>query len=125
MPLDHMLASDPFMASAARAFLVPVALSAACYLVVSVIARLGSPIPRAFYIRRLILMFLVLVAWWFLFLPSTASAFIGNNADPHNAERRTMWMAKQIGTAYGMHAIWAWCLAAIVVFPRARPNEPR
>jgi hypothetical protein len=46
--------------------------------------------------------------------PALEAAFIGNSADPHNADRHALWMAKQLGTRYGIHAIWAWLLIALI-----------
>ena len=54
--------------------------------------------------------------------PALGAAFIGNGADPRNEERHALWMAKQIGTSYGIHAIWAWLLVALIDWPKVRPN---
>jgi len=57
--------------------------------------------------------------------PALGAAFIGNGADPRNQERHTLWMAKQLGTSYGIHAIWAWLLIALIDWPKVRPNKIR
>lgn len=115
-----MIITDPFVARATRAFLVPVAFSAICYFLISVVARRHSSTPRQLYFRRLFLMFVVLVVWWVFYPMLSASAFAGNWADPHNAERYTLWMAKRSGTAYGLQAVWAWVIVALIGRPKLR-----
>ena len=114
--------NDTFLVKAITAFLVQVVLSGICYCVISAIARMFSSTPRGIYFRRLLFMFIALVIWWVLYPMLTASAFIGNGADPHNAERFASWMAKQLGTEYGVHTIWAWFVVALVDRPKMPPN---
>ncbi len=99
------------------AFVIPVILSSLCYIVASIAARFGASTPRRIYVARLIFMLLLLVVWWGYFLPASAKAFSGNWADPHNGERYASFLAKQAGTAYGLQAIWAWCLVALLDRP--------
>jgi hypothetical protein len=117
-----MFTNDAFVDRAIRAFLVPVVWSAVCYFAVSFISRLASSEPRGIYFRRLILMFIVVVIWCALY-PALGSAYIGNSADPRDAERYTLWMAKQLGSSYGIHAIWAWLLVALIDWPKVRLNQ--
>jgi len=116
-----MFTNDAFIDRAIRAFLIPVVWSAVAYFVASFISRLASSSPRGIYFRRLILM---LVAAFIIagIYPALGAAFIGNSADPHHAERYTLWMAKQLGTSYGIHAIWAWLLIALIDWPKVLPN---
>ena len=69
-------------------------------------------------------MFIVVVIWCALY-PALGSAYIGNSADPRDAERYTLWMAKQLGSSYGIHAIWAWLLVALIDWPKVKPDEKR
>jgi hypothetical protein len=112
--------NDTFLVKAITAFLVPVVLSGICYFLVSEAARRFSSTPRGIYFRRLFYM-LIVVAIWFLLYPFFGfSAFIGNGADPHNAEREASWMAAQLGRSYGIYAIWAWLLIALIDRPKLR-----
>lgn len=122
--ITPMVTTDIFVLRAITAFLVPVALSAICYLLVSLVAQLTSNAPREYYFRRLILLFVALVIWWVFYLPLSATAFIGNWADPHNAERYALWTAKQLGVGYGIHSIWAWVIVALVDRPKMRLRNP-
>jgi hypothetical protein len=115
--------SDAFVIRAITAFLVPVALSAISYFLISVLARFHSSTARMIYFRRLFLMFFAVVIWWIFYPILTASVFIGNWADPHNAERYASWMAKRLGTTYGVHAIWAWVIIALVDRPKLPPKN--
>jgi len=117
-----MFTNDAFVDRAIRAFLVPVFWSAVCYFAVSLISRLASPEPRGIYFRRLILMFIVALVWCALY-PALGSAFIGNSADPRNEERHALWVAKELGMSYGVHAIWAWLFIALIDRPKVRPNK--
>jgi hypothetical protein len=117
-----MFTNDVFVSRAIRAFLVPVIWSAVFYFAVSFLSRLASSVPRGIYFRRLILMFIVALVWCALY-PALGAAYIGNGADPRDAERHTLWMAKQLGTSYGIYAIWAWVLVALIDWPKARPNN--
>lgn len=54
--------------------------------------------------------------------PALGAAYVGNAADPRDAERYTLWMAKQLGTSYGIHSIWAWLFIALIDWPKVRPN---
>ena len=117
-----MFTNDAFVDRAIRAFLAPVVWSAVCYFAASFISRLVSSSPRGIYFRRLILMFIAAFIIAGLY-PALGAAFIGNGADPHNAERYTLWMAKQLGTSYGVQAVWAWLLVALIDWPKVRPNK--
>ena len=117
-----MFTNDAFVDRAIRAFLAPVVWSAVCYFAASFISRLVSSSPRGIYFRRLILMFIAAFIIAGLY-PALGAAFIGNGADPHNAERYTLWLAKQLGTSYGIHAVWAWLLVALIDWPKVRPNK--
>ncbi len=117
-----MITNDAFLDRAITAFLVPVFWSVVCYFAASFISRIHSSSSREIYIRRLILMFIVTVFWCALY-PALGSAFFGNSADPRNEERQSLWMAKQLGTHYGIHAIWAWVLVALIDRPKLRPNK--
>ena len=117
-----MFTNDAFVDRAIRAFLVPVFWSAVCYFAVSLISRLASPEPRGIYFRRLILMFIVALVWCALY-PALGAAYFGNSADSRDAERHALWMAKQLGTSYGVHAVWAWFLVALIDWPKVRPNK--
>jgi len=117
-----MFTNDAFVDRAIRAFLVPVVWSAVAYFAASFLSRLASSSPRGIYFRRLILMLVAVVLIAGLY-PALGAAFFGNGADPHNAERYTLWMAKQLGTSYGIHAIWAWLLVALIDWPKVRPNK--
>ena len=117
-----MFTNDAFVDRAIRAFLVPVVWSAVCYIAVSLVSRFHSSTPREIYFRRLLLMFIVALVWW-VFYPALGSAFIGNSADPRNEERHALWVAKELGMRYGVHAIWAWFLIALIDRPKLRPNQ--
>ena len=117
-----MFTNDAFMDRAIGAFLAPVIWSAVCYFAASFISRLASSEPRGIYFRRLILM---LVAAFIIagLYPALGAAFHSNAADPRNEEWHNLWMAKQVGTSYGIHAIWAWLLVALIDWPKVRPNK--
>jgi hypothetical protein len=117
-----MFANDAFVDRAIRAFLAPVVWSAVCYFAASFISRLASSVPRGIYFRRLILMFIAAFIIVGIY-PALGAAYIGNNADPRDAERHSLWMAKQLGTSYGVQAIWAWLLVALIDWPKVRPNN--
>jgi hypothetical protein len=114
--------NETFLIKAVAAFLFPVALSTICYFLVSAVARSMSSTSRDFYVRRLIWMLVATVLWCLLYPVFHSTAFIGNGADPHDAERRAWWMARQIGWSHGIHAIWAWLLIALIDRPKLRPN---
>ena len=117
-----MFTNDAFLDRAITAFLTPVIWSAVCYFAASFISRLVSSDPRGIYVRRLALM---LVAAFLIagLYPAFGSAFIGNSADPGNEERHALWIAEQLGKSYGIHAIWAWLLVALIDWPKVRPNQ--
>lgn len=54
--------------------------------------------------------------------PAFGDSFSGNSADPDNGRRIGLWEAKQAGKLYGAHAIWAWCLVALIDWPKVRRN---
>jgi hypothetical protein len=117
-----MFTNDAFVDRAIRAFLTPVVWSAVCYFAASFFSRLASSTPRGIYFRRFILMLIAAFIIAGLY-PALGAAFRGNSADPHNAERHNLWMAKQLGTSYGVQAIWAWLLVALIDWPKVRPNQ--
>jgi hypothetical protein len=117
----RMLTNDAFLDRAVIAFFKPVIWSAACYFAVNFISRIHSSCSREIYIRRLVFMAIATLVWYMLY-PALSSAFIGNNADPLNEDRHALWMAKKLGMSYGIHAIWAWLLIALIDRPKLRPN---
>src|SRR5579859_228758 len=115
---------NTFVARALTAFLSPVLLSALCFVLVHSLARSVSASPRQFYVRRLIWMIIVAVLW-LCFNPALhQTAFFGNTASPLNAERHAAWMASQMGWAYGIHAIWAWLVLALIDRPKLCSTTP-
>jgi hypothetical protein len=116
-----MFANDAFIDRAIRAFLVPVFWSSVCYFVVSLVSRFHSSTSREIYFRRLIIMFIVALVWA-MFFPALGSAFIGNSADARNEERHALWVAKELGLRYGVHAIWASLFIALIDRPKVQPN---
>jgi hypothetical protein len=105
-------------------FVIWTALSAFCFVIATGLARFIAPPPRNAYVSRLVLMFLILIIWW-LCVPLTAAAYIGNSADPKDANRRGKWEAKQEARLYGAHTIWPWCLVALLHRPKGKPQEVR
>lgn len=115
--------SDPIFAGV-KAFLVWAVLSTCCFVVAAGAARLVATTPRDIYRTRLVFMTLLVILWW-LCVPITASAFIGNSADPRNAERHARWEAGNAARFYGAHTIWPWCLVALLDRPKGKGHWNR
>jgi hypothetical protein len=115
--------SDPIFAGI-RTFLIWTLLSACCFLVAAGVARLIGSAPRDIYALRLVFMVLLLIFWWFC-VANAADAFIGNGADPHNAERHARWEARNAARSYGAHTIWPWCLVALFDRPKGKGHGNR
>ena len=100
-----------------RAFLLPTAFGGVCYLLATLGARFISPVPRHIYFARLALMLVFLLAWWAYYCNAVAFAWSGP------PDRYVGPGPKNIGTLYGAHTIWAWCLVALIAYPK-RKNLP-
>jgi ABC-type transport system involved in multi-copper enzyme maturation permease subunit len=105
-----------------KAFLGWTVLSACCFGIAAGAARLVASVPRQIYVVRLVFMFLLLIVWGAC-VPAMASAFIGNGADPQNANRHARWEAKNVARFYGAHTIWPWCLVALLDRPKGKARE--
>jgi MFS superfamily sulfate permease-like transporter len=97
-------------------FLIPTALGCLSYVLATLVARFISPVPRHIYIGRLVFLAVFIVLVWVLYLPSAAIAFSGSQ------ERYAALggEARGMGTFYGMHTTWIWCVLALLKRPKTR-----
>jgi hypothetical protein len=108
-----------FLNQALAAFLRAAVLGVICYALVSIVARFHATTGRGIYLRRLVLLAIVTVLWWF-YLP----AFLGYGGARQMVEVTSgLWGAKQLGLSYGMNTIWAWVVVALIDRPKLRPNN--
>jgi hypothetical protein len=108
------------IASGFNGFVLVAALSGLSYLVANLAARHVSSTPRKLYRARLAFMFVFLIVWWVVLLPYGARAHAGNFLDPD------FWhhVARDIGIFYGAQTIWAWCIVALLEWPKKKRVPP-
>lgn len=118
-----MNTADPVILGLAT-FLLWTALGGLCFLIAVGTARFVASPPRQLYAARLVVMAFLVVVWW-LVVPLASRAYIGNHADPEDANRRARYAAKESGKQYGAQTIWAWCLVALFTRPRIHEAPAR
>ncbi len=97
-------------------FLIPAVLGFLAYILATFSARFISPVPRHVYIGRLAFLAVFVLLIWVLYLPSTAITFSGSQERYY----RLGGDARGMGTFYGMHTTWIWCILALLKWPRVR-----
>ena len=97
-------------------FLIPTALGCLSYVLATLAARFISPVPRHVYIGRLAFLAVFILLIWVLYLPSTAIAFSGSRERYYTMGGD----ARGMGTFYGMHTTWIWCILALLKRPKTR-----
>src|SRR5689334_19309824 len=104
-------------------FLIPSALGCLSYALTTLAARFISPVPRHIYIGRWVFLAAFILLIWILYLPSTAITFSGSRERYYSMGGD----ARGMGTFYGMHTTWIWCIVALLKQPknamRTPPNE--
>ncbi len=106
--------SDGFTERGIRAFLLPTVFGGVCYLLATLGARFISPVPRHIYFARHALMLVFLIAWWAYYCNEVAFAWSGP------PERYVGPGPMNIGTLYGAHTIWGWCIVALISYPKKK-----
>jgi hypothetical protein len=85
------------------------------------LARYHSSVPQKIYFRRLAMMAGFVLIWCFFYAPAVAAAVHGNLLDDH------FWyaVARYRGMAYGMQTIWAWCIVALIDWPKSGSSSAK
>jgi hypothetical protein len=109
-----MFDDDQIMIKGIVAFLIPTALGVISYFAATLAARLISPVPRYVYLGRMVFMAVFVLLIWTFYFPSTVEAFSGTRERYY---ARGMGI-RSMGTIYGMHTIWIWCIIALVKCPK-------
>ena len=97
-------------------FLIPTALGCLSYIAATAAACFISRVPRHVYVGRLAFLALFILLIWVFYLPSTAIAFSGDQERYY----RLGGDARGMGTFYGMHTTWIWCILALLKRPKIR-----
>jgi|SRR6516164_550079 hypothetical protein len=101
-------------------FLVPATLGCLAYLLATATACFISSVPRRVYIGRLVMLAVFVLSMWLVYLPLVAVAFSGDRVHYYQLGGETQGM----GTFYGMHTIWIWCILALLKRPKIHHGQP-
>lgn len=103
--------------------LIPTILSCFGYVAADWVVRRLRFRPWKIYASRLAIMVGFVLLWWFCYYEFVFRALAGKLQLADTYYR----MAVYEGVGYGMHSIWAWCVVALIDWPRparAGQTEP-
>ena len=91
-------------------FLIPTALGCLAYVLATLAAGFVASTPRQVYIARLAFLAVFVLLLWGVYFPTAELAFSGNQERYY----RLGGEARGMGTIYGMHTTWIWCIIALL-----------